>query len=95
METSFCELRTKEVINVIDGKRLGNIVDLIFCPDTGKIKGLVVPAYKKGFSLFRTCEDIFIPYQNVCKIGDDVILVQLCLNIASLGMQSYTPNDKL
>lgn len=80
METTFCELRTKEVINVVDGKKLGNIIDIVFCAETGKIKGLVVPAYSKGFNLFKSGEDIFIPYQNVCRIGDDVILVQLCLS---------------
>ena len=85
METTFCELRSKEVINVVDGKKLGNIVDLVFCSETGKIKGLVVPAYNKGFNLFKCGEDIFIPYQNVCRIGDDVILVQLCLNNLNVG----------
>ncbi|MBQ7308330.1 MAG: YlmC/YmxH family sporulation protein [Clostridia bacterium] len=85
METTFCELRAKEVINVVDGKRLGNIVDIVFCSQTGKIKGLVVPAYNRGFNLFKSGEDIYIPYQNVCKIGDDVILVQLCLNTFSSG----------
>ena len=85
METTFCELRAKEVINVVDGKRLGNIVDIVFCSQTGKIKGLVVPAYNKGFNIFKSGEDLFIPYQNVCKIGDDVILVQLCLNTFNNG----------
>lgn len=79
METSFCELKTKEVINVVDGKKLGNIIDIVFCMETGKIKGLVVPQYSKGFSLFKSGDDIFIPYNNICRIGDDVILVQLCL----------------
>ena len=85
METTFCELRAKEVINVVDGKRLGNIVDIVFCSQTGKIKGLVVPAYNRGFNIFKSGEDLFIPYQNVCKIGDDVILVQLCLNTFNSG----------
>ena len=85
METTFCELRAKEVINVVDGKRLGNIVDIVFCSQTGKIKGLVVPAYNRGFNIFKSGEDLFIPYQNVCKIGDDVILVQLCLNTFNNG----------
>lgn len=89
-DITFCELRTKEVINIVDGKRLGNIVDIVFCAKTGRIKGFVVPAYSRGFNLFKCGEDIFIPYQNVCKIGDDVILVQLCLN--TFNGENYIDN---
>ena len=35
MEMSFVELRGKEVINVIDGRLLGNICDVIF--DIGRM----------------------------------------------------------
>ena len=92
METTFCELKSKEVINVVDGKKLGNIVDMVFCTQTGRVLGLIVPAYNKGFSLFKIGEDLFIPYQNVCRIGDDVILVQLCLNTYTAG--NYIDKEK-
>lgn len=77
METTFCELKGKEVINVLDGKRLGRIVDLVLETCSGKILGLVVPAYNKGWNVFKNCDDIFIPFNNICKIGDDVILVEV------------------
>lgn len=76
METSFCELKCKEVINVVDGKRLGHIIDLVFETSCGKILGLVVPG-EKSWNIFKTNEDIFIPYSNICKIGYDCILVEL------------------
>ena len=31
MEMSFSELRTKEVVNTADGRRLGKVCDLVFC----------------------------------------------------------------
>lgn len=74
-EVTFCELRCKEIINVVDGKRLGRIIDLVFDLKCGKIIGLVAPGFRR-FSL-RQREDIFIPWRNVCKLGDDVILVEL------------------
>lgn len=77
METTFCELRGKEVINVMDGKRLGRIIDLVFETNCGKILGFVVPCYNKSWNIFKNSNDIFIPYKNVCKIGDDVILVEI------------------
>ena len=77
LETSFFELRMKNVINVIDGKNLGNICDVVMEVCSGKILGFVVPGKKKWFQIFSSCDNIFIPYHNVCKIGVDSILVEL------------------
>lgn len=75
MELSFSELRSKVVINLTDGRRLGHIIDLIFERNGAKILGVVVPGSKSG--MFKSREDIFIPYQCICKIGLDTILVEL------------------
>ena len=65
MEVSFSDLKCKEVINVVDGKRLGSVIDVIFHSCNGKILGFIVPGAKKGFNLFKSCENIFIPYNNI------------------------------
>ena len=75
-EVTFCELRCKQVVNVVDGKCLGHIIDIVFDLKCGRILGLVTPGWRRWF-WFRPREDIFIPWRNVCKIGDDVILVEL------------------
>lgn len=75
MEISYAELRQKTVVNIVDGKNLGHIIDAIFDDTYGKLLGFVVPSIKR--SLFKSQNDIFIPYQNICKIGSDVILVEL------------------
>lgn len=77
METSFLEMRCKEVINVVDGRLLGHIVDMVFDVRTSRVLGFVVPANKGFFSVFRPNQEIFIPYNNICKIGEDVMLVEL------------------
>lgn len=77
LETSFFELRMKSVINIIDGKNLGNICDVVLEVCSGKILGFVVPGKKKWFQIFSSCENIFIPYHNICKIGVDSILIEL------------------
>jgi len=77
VETSFFELRMKSVINVVDGKNLGNICDIVLEVCTAKILGFIVPGKKKWYHFFKSCEDIFIPYHNVCKIGVDSILVEI------------------
>ena len=74
MEITFTNLRSKEVVNIYDGKRLGRIIDITFEKQTGKVLGVIVPGIKK---VFKKAEDIFIPLDLVKKIGEDVILVKL------------------
>ena len=48
METSFSELRTKEVINTADGRRLGKVCDLVFCyPENRILEKRAVYRYEK------------------------------------------------
>lgn len=75
-EMTFCELRSKQVVNVVDGKVLGRVCDVIFSRHTSKVIGFVVPG-DGVFRLFKRKEDIFIPFDHICKIGCDVILVEL------------------
>lgn len=88
MQISFCELRAKEVVNVYNGKRLGNIIDLIFETSSARVLGIVVPNSCAKFSIFKPSSDIFIPYCNIVKIGKDVILVDL----SHVETQEYTKN---
>lgn len=75
-EYTFCELREREVINVEDGKKLGRIVDVALnCK--GQLIGLIVPGEKKFFKNITGTDNLYIPFNCVLKIGDDVILVDL------------------
>lgn len=76
MDISFNELRSKEIINLSDGSRMGHIIDLIFSGETGCVLGLLAPGEKR---IFKKSEDIFIPLEKVRRIGDDVILVRVDL----------------
>lgn len=73
---TLSELRTKEVIDVQDGKRLGRVMDLEFCPTDSRITALVVPADTSFLQTLRgeKC-GLVIPWENIRRIGDDVILV--------------------
>ena len=81
METTFLELKAKQVINTVDGKCLGHITDIIFDVVCAKALGFIVPQPNQGFwGLFKGGKDIFIPFDCVCKIGVDVILVELYID---------------
>lgn len=74
-ELSFCELRAKEVVNSVDGRRLGRIIDIVFSSGSGEISGIIVP-YNRKVMFFKS-RDVFIPWECVSKIGEDVIIVEL------------------
>ena len=87
---SYCELRRREVINGSDGRRMGHIVDLVFSVGSGKIKGIILPYGKRG--VFGKSQDLFVPWQCVQKIGEDVIIVEI--NDLSSGTPVCIPSGK-
>ena len=95
METSFLELKSKQVINTVDGKCLGHITDIIFDVGSACTLGFIVPQPNQGFwGLFRGGRDIFIPFDCVCKIGVDVILVELYIDENSRKPNKPSKNPK-
>ena len=73
---TLSELRTKEVIDVQDGRRLGKVMDLEFSVEDSRITALVVPSETSFLQSLRgeKC-GLVIPWEDVRSIGDDVILV--------------------
>lgn len=70
------ELRSREVVNMSDGRRLGLITDLEIDVSTGEVKAIVVPGPSRLIRIFSRDEDIVIPWDKIVKIGVDVILVE-------------------
>ncbi len=77
MESSFLELRCKEVVNVLDGRKLGHIVDIVFDLATARVLGILVPGEKTGWNVFKSANQLFIPFGCIVKIGEDAILVEV------------------
>lgn len=73
----FCELREKEVINVCNCKCLGFVVDIDIDPCNGCILALIIPGCGKMWSKFGRGSEIIIPWDQVRKIGSDIILVEI------------------
>lgn len=70
------DLKMKEVINVIDGKRLGTITDIEIDIETGRLTAIVVPGNTRFLGFFGRNEDVVIEWDKISKIGFDVILVE-------------------
>ncbi|MDO4534788.1 MAG: YlmC/YmxH family sporulation protein [Clostridium perfringens] len=72
---SLNNLRNMEVIDFNKGKKLGFIVDVKIDCDDNKILSILIPEEKTSW--FGKAEDIEIPWENVIKVGIDVILVRV------------------
>lgn len=74
------DLRLLEIVNVLDGKRLGLAHDLDIDLQAGRIKGLLVLGPQGKFlGLIGKESQIYIAWEQVIRIGTDVILVELDL----------------
>lgn len=71
------DLRVKEVINLLDGRRLGVIGDLEVDMESGRVDALIVLGQGRFLGIFGRDRDLVIPFGRVHKIGVDVILVDL------------------
>jgi YlmC/YmxH family sporulation protein len=69
------EIQNKDVINLNTGIKVGNIIDLKVNSETGKIESIILEK-KKFTSFFTTQDEIEIYWNQISKIGEDVILVE-------------------
>jgi YlmC/YmxH family sporulation protein len=75
----ICDLKEKEVINVCDGRRLGYVEDVEFDLCTGKITHIIIPGACRFFGIFGREEEFVIEVSHICKVGCDLILVEVNL----------------
>ncbi|MBO5240309.1 MAG: YlmC/YmxH family sporulation protein [Clostridia bacterium] len=85
MELSFSQLRTKEVVNTQDGRKLGRVCDIVLCYPENRWIGIVAP---NGRVFGAKKNGVFIDLKNIVKIGEDVILV----NIGAVCKGGKRPN---
>lgn len=68
------DLQSKDIVCVKNGKKIGNIIDVTI-DDKGYMKSLIIQ--KNRFTLFRSDNDNEIKWNQIRKIGEDVILVDI------------------
>ncbi len=71
------ELRQKEVINIVDGQRLGYVCDLDFNLTQGEINCIIVPGPCRVFGFIGRENEFVIDLCDIEKVGGDVILVDI------------------
>lgn len=69
------DLQRKDIVSIVDGKRLGRIIDASL-NEQGAIEYFVV-LERKFWRIFKNSTEITITFSQIKKIGTDVILVEL------------------
>lgn len=72
---NLSDLQNKDIVNIIDGKKIGNIIDARFNISTGIIEKLIIEPTKSLFSLKNS--ELEIKFSEIKKIGEDVILIEI------------------
>jgi YlmC/YmxH family sporulation protein len=70
------ELQMKEVVSIVDGKRLGFIIDLEIDVKTGRVVSLILADQEAKGGLFGKTEEVHVLWNQIIRIGADVILVK-------------------
>lgn len=70
------ELQNKDIINIKDGKKIGNIIDVIVNTE-GQMISLLIQKNKFNINIFKGNNDEEIKWNQIKKIGEDVILVDI------------------
>ena len=71
------DFKHKEVINISDARRLGFVQDVTADLKTGVITSIIVPGSNKVFPMFRSNNEIVIPWEKIKCIGEEIILVEI------------------
>ena len=75
----YSDFRCKEVVNICDGCRLGYVCNLEIDGQNGRVLSIIVPGPGRFFGLLKRELDYVIPWSCIRQIGDEIILVEVCL----------------
>ncbi len=73
------DLQNKNVVNINDGRNIGNIVDVKIDQEKGSITSFVIEPNKNFRSFIGRGQNTEIDWSSITKIGEDVILVKITL----------------
>ena len=76
MDESLTDLTEKQVVNLCDGKILGYITDFNIDICTGRLTSIILPG-EGGILNFKKSVDVIIPWEKICRIGKDAIIVDI------------------
>ncbi|WCK52843.1 YlmC/YmxH family sporulation protein [Aneurinibacillus sp. Ricciae_BoGa-3] len=73
----FSEFGGKEIIDLNNGERIGNVgqTDMVIDSDSGEIQAIVLPTGSL-LGLGRKKEEVIVPWESIRKIGSEMIIIE-------------------
>ena len=71
------ELQNKNLVNVSNGKNIGNIIDVNIDYQSGNIKSFLIESKGSILTFLNKDNDMEVKWNDIQKIGEDVILVNM------------------
>ena len=75
MTCRMADMRNKEVINVRDGVRLGNVCDIELDIQNANVCAIIIYGRPRLFGLMGREDDVVIRWDEIQVIGDETVLV--------------------
>ena len=88
---TLTELRKKDVIQVQTGVNLGRADDLRLNEQTAQVEGIILFGRARLFGLLGRQPDLFIPWQEITQMGQDVVLVRTEIPAGYTGRPPFVP----
>ncbi len=77
MQFKISELGLKDIVNLVDGAKLGPVKDVYIDLETGRVLSLVLSGEKKYFRIFGAGNDVVVNWDKIKKVGVDTVLVEV------------------
>ena len=71
------DLQNKNLVNINNGKNIGNIIDVNIDYENGSIKSFIIESKGNVFTFLNRDTDLEVKKNDIEKIGEDVILVNV------------------
>ncbi len=71
------ELQNKNLVNIENGKNIGNIIDVNIDYESGNIRSFIIETKGSILTFLNKDTDVEVKWNDIEKIGEDVILVNI------------------
>ena len=92
---SFAEFRSKEVIDVGNGEKLGYVDDLEFDAQSAAVAAFVIRGRERLFGLLGREQDLMIPFRQIQLIGTDTIPFAQCIRMPDTKHEIFSSDTDI